>query len=118
MFNNIINQFSIFNNQLTPTKNLICGGKCPFLDSTFRFNNREEIVGFIIAFAKFFTYLAVPIAIVMIIFSGFKLLFGLGGDKPLQPFINIIIGLTIVILAYTFTAGFSDFLSNGVTKLF
>jgi TrbC/VIRB2 pilin len=102
------------NGNLTPTKNIICGGRCPFIDSAFNFTSRDDIATFIIGFARFLTYLAVPIAIIMIIYNGILMIFGAAGDKPWQPILNVIIGLAIVILAYTFTAGFSDILSTGI----
>ena len=96
---------------LVPSRQIICGGKCPFFDGTFNFTSRQEIATFVIAFARFLTYLAVPIAIIMIIFTGFRIIFGLA--KPFD-LLNILIGLGIVILAYTFTSGFSEVLTNGV----
>jgi ABC-type multidrug transport system permease subunit len=95
---------------LIPSRQIICGGKCPFFDGTFNFGSKQEITTFIIAFARLLTYIAVPIAIIMIIYSAFRLFFG--GD--FKPFINIIIGLAIIILAYTFTSGFAEILTNGV----
>jgi ABC-type multidrug transport system permease subunit len=95
---------------LVPPRSIICGGKCPFFDGTFNFTNKQEITTFIIAFARFLTYLAVPIAVIMIIYSAFRLFFG--GD--FKPFINIVIGLAIIILAYTLTSGFAEILTNGV----
>jgi ABC-type multidrug transport system permease subunit len=95
---------------LIPSRQIICGGKCPFFDGTFNFTNKQEIATFVIAFARFLTYLAVPVAIIMIIYSAFRLFFG--GD--FKPFINIVIGLAIIILAYTLTSGFAEILTNGV----
>jgi ABC-type multidrug transport system permease subunit len=95
---------------LIPSRQIICGGKCPFFDGTFNFTNKQEIATFVISFARFLTYLAVPIAIIMIIYSAFRLFFG--GD--FKPFINIVIGLAIIILAYTLTSGFAEVLTNGV----
>jgi ABC-type multidrug transport system permease subunit len=96
---------------LIPSRQIICGGKCPFFDGNFNFTSKQEITNFVITFARFLTYLAVPIAIVMIIYSGFRIIFGLAEPKAL---INIIIGLAIIILAYTFTSGFAEILTNGV----
>jgi hypothetical protein len=98
-------------NSLIPSKQIICGGKCPFFDGTFNFGSKTDITNFIIAFARLLTYIAVPIAVVMIIFSAFRLIFA-GGDY--KPFLNIIVGLAIIILAYTFTSGFAEILTNGV----
>jgi TrbC/VIRB2 pilin len=96
---------------LIPSRQIICGGKCPFFDGTFNFTSKQEITAFVIAFARFLTYLAVPVAIIMIIYSGFRMIIGQGDIKPI---LNIIIGLAIVILAYTFTGGFAEILTNGV----
>ena len=96
---------------LVPPRSIICGGKCPFFDGTFNFTNKQDIATFIISFARFLTYLAVPVAIIMIIYSAFVLIFTGGGPKP---FINIIAGLAIIILAYTLTSGFAEILTNGV----
>jgi TrbC/VIRB2 pilin len=96
---------------LIPSRQIICGGKCPFFDGTFNFTSRQEITKFVIAFAQFLTYLAVPIAIIMIIYTGFRMIIGQG---KITDLINIFIGLGIVILAYTFTGGFAEILTNGV----
>lgn len=96
---------------LVPPRSIICGGKCPFFDGTFNFGSKQEITTFIISFTRFLTYLAVPLAIVMIIYTGFMLIIGQGNYKS---FINIFVGLAIVILAYTVTGGFAEVLTNGV----
>jgi TrbC/VIRB2 pilin len=98
---------------LIPSRQIICGGKCPFFDGTFNFGSKTDITNFIIAFARLLTYIAVPIAVIMLIYTGFRILVG-AEDKPLNAVINIFIGLGIVILAYTFTGGFAEIISNGV----
>jgi TrbC/VIRB2 pilin len=97
---------------LIPSRQIICGGRCPFFDGNFNFTSRQEIATFIISFARFLTYLAVPVAIIMIIYSAFRLL--VGGLDNFKPFLNIVIGLAIIILAYTLTSGFAEVLTNGI----
>jgi TrbC/VIRB2 pilin len=96
---------------LIPSRQIICGGKCPFFDGNFNFGSKQDITNFIIAFARLLTYIAVPIAIIMIIIAGFKLIFGMADYKAI---LNIVIGLAIIILAYTLTSGFAEILTNGV----
>lgn len=105
---------------ITPSKNIICGGKCPLFDpANLRINSREDIVTFIINIAKILSYVAVPIAVIMIIYTGITAILGIN-KEPLKSIITILIGLAIVILAYTVTAGFSDVLTGTVdlNKLF
>jgi TrbC/VIRB2 pilin len=104
---------------MIPTRQEICGGKCPLFDGTFNLNSKEEVTQFVISFAKFMTYLAVPIAIIMLVYTGVMVIIG-QVKNPISAIINIFIGLAIVILAYTFTGGFAEFLTNGidVTTLF
>jgi hypothetical protein len=98
---------------LLPSKQLICGGKCPLFDGTFNLSSKEEITVFVISFARFMTYLAVPVAIIMIVYTGFLVIIG-QVKEPIGAIINIFVGLAIVILAYTFTGGFADVITNGV----
>ncbi len=105
---------------ITPSKNVICGGRCPLFDpSNLRINSREDIVTFIINIAKILSYVAVPIAVIMIIYTGITAIFGIE-KNPLAAIVRILIGLAVVILAYTITAGFSDVLTGTVdlNKLF
>jgi Na+-transporting methylmalonyl-CoA/oxaloacetate decarboxylase beta subunit len=97
---------------LIPSRQIICGGKCPFFDGTFNFTSKQDITTFIIAFARLLTYIAIPIAVIMIVVNGFLLIFGI--VKDYKPFLNIAIGLAIIILAYTVTGGFAEILTNGV----
>ncbi len=96
-----------------PSKQAICGGKCPLFDGTFNLTSKEDLTRFIISFAKFLTYLAVPIAIIMIVWTGVMVIIG-QVKNPLTAIINIFVGLAIVVLAYTVTSGFADVLSNGI----
>jgi TrbC/VIRB2 pilin len=97
---------------IAPSKNVICGGRCPLFDpSSFRINSREDIVTFVINVAKLLSYIAVPIAVIMIIYTGITAIFQIE-KNPLAAIVRILIGLAIVILAYTLTAGFSDVLTN------
>jgi type IV secretory pathway VirB2 component (pilin) len=115
---NIINNFlasaPTTNRPLVPGKNIICSGKCPLFDpSSFQVNSREDIVRFIINIAKILTYIAVPIAVIMIIYTGITAIFGIE-KNPLAAIVRILIGLAVVILAYTLTSGFSDVLTGSV----
>jgi type IV secretory pathway VirB2 component (pilin) len=102
------------NKPLVPGKNIICSGKCPLFDpSSFTINSREDIVKFIINIAKILTYVAVPIAVIMIIFTGITAILGIN-KEPLKSIVTILIGLAVVILAYTLTSGFSDVLTGTI----
>ena len=108
------------NSPIAPSKNIICGGKCPLFDpSNLRINSREDIVTFIINIAKILSYVAVPIAVIMIIYTGITAILGIN-KEPLKSIVTILIGLAIVILSYTVTSGFSDVLTGTVdlNKLF
>ena len=122
MLNTLTNFLAVApnNKPLTPDKSIICSGRCPLFDpSSFRINSREDIVQFIINIAKILTYIAVPIAVIMIIYTGITAIFGIE-KNPLAAIVRILIGLAVVILAYTLTSGFSDVLTGSidVNKLF
>jgi hypothetical protein len=99
--------------QIAPSKEIICGGKCPFFDGEFNFSNKEDIVNFVLAFARLASYVAVPIAVIMLIWTGFMVIIG-QVKNPLMAIANIFIGLALIVLAYTFTGGFTEILQNGI----
>jgi hypothetical protein len=108
------------NKSYLPSKQIICGGKCPLLDtSSFNIQSKEDIVRVIINLARVAAYIAVPIAVVMIIFTGVKAMV-LPEQKPLQAIVTILIGLGIILLSFSLTSGFSDLLTSGIdiNKLF
>lgn len=102
-----------------PSRQVICGGKCPLFDGSFNLTSKEDLTRFVISFAKFMTYLAVPIAIIMLVWTGVMVIIG-QVKNPITAIINIFVGLAIVVLAYTITGGFADILTAGidVTSLF
>jgi type IV secretory pathway VirB2 component (pilin) len=113
--NNFLASAPSNNRPLVPDKSIICpNGRCPLFDpSSFKINSREDIVQFIINIAKILTYIAVPIAVIMIIYTGITAIFGIE-KNPLAAIVRILIGLAVVILAYTLTSGFSDVLTGSI----
>ncbi len=99
-------------NSPTPTKQVICGGSCPLIDSTFSLT-KENITAFIIAFARFLTYIAVALSVLMIVFAGVQFIVGQreAGRKRL---VSALIGLVVVIVAYTIIAFIVGFLQGDV----
>ena len=125
MFNSLTSSIGNFlasapNRSYIPSKQVICGGKCPLFDpSSFNIQSKEDIVRVIINLARVATYIAVPIAVVMIVYTGIMGILGLEKELP-KAIVRILIGLAVIILSYTLTSGFADVLTSGIdiNKLF
>jgi amino acid transporter len=86
--------------QLAPGRDVICGGPCPLVDGEFDFN-REGLVDFILSFARFLTFIGVALAVLFMVFAGVQYIFGKSEDAK-SNIISTLIGLVIIIVAYTF----------------
>jgi hypothetical protein len=98
-----------------PTKQAICGGSCPVIDSNFSFT-KESITNFILSLARFLTYIGGALAVLFIVYGGFLILTDFGDSKRSAAgwscIQSSIIGLLIIILAYTAVAFISSVLTN------
>jgi hypothetical protein len=88
-----------------PSEEIICKGNCGLRD--LRIQSSDDIVRAIIKIAELAVYVAVPIAILMVIFTGFMMLIG-QIKNPLTAFLNIFIGLGIIIISFVLTDGFAN----------
>ncbi len=87
------------NTNLTPTKDAICGGPCPLVDEEFIFD-REQLLIFILSIARFLTFIGVGLAVLYMVFAGVQFIIG-QKDKAKNNIITTLIGLVIIIVAYT-----------------
>lgn len=90
-----------------PSKDNICGGPCPLIDTTFT-PTKETIAVFIISLARFITYIAGALAVLFLVIAALTIMTDSGdGKRSKAGWANIrstIIGLVIVIVAYTIVA--------------
>lgn len=90
---------------LIPSKESICNGKCPLIDSEFVLTDSKAIVNFILGIARLLTYISGALAVLFIVYGGFMIVTDWGnGNRAKKGWVNIrtsILGLVIVILAYT-----------------
>jgi hypothetical protein len=95
--------FNSFNaeaaNNLTPTRELICGGSCPLFDTDFVFT-AENLARFIVSIARFLTFLGVFLAVFFLVFAGIQFIIG-KEDEAKENIRTTLIGLVIIIIAYT-----------------
>jgi hypothetical protein len=96
--------------QLTPSGDTICGGPCPLFDGDFEFD-RDSIAIFLIAFSQFLTFVGVALAVVFLVFAGIQYIFGREEDAK-KNIITTLIGLVIIIVAYTFVFILANFLQS------
>jgi hypothetical protein len=102
-------------NNLIPTKETICGGRCPVIDSDFN-PSSDSIANFIISIARFLTYIGGALTVLFVVYGGLLILTDLGGGKRAEAGWNCIktslIGLVIIIVAYTVVSFIGSFLNN------
>ncbi len=98
--------------QLTPSSDAICGGPCPLIDGSFDFT-QQGLVNFILSFARFLTFIGVALAVLFMVFAGVQYIFGKSEDAK-QNIISTLIGLVIIIVAYTFVVIVSSLLQSNV----
>jgi hypothetical protein len=98
----------------------ICpNGQCPLIgDDTLSNLDQEAVAQFIIAFASFFSYIAVAVAVLFLVISGLQLVTDTGDGKRAESakknFMTTIIGLVLVIVAFTIVQVLSNFLAGDV----
>lgn len=94
-----------------PGEDLICGENgCPLISGSFNFD-REGIVTFLIAISRFLTIVGVGLAVLFLVWSGILYITG-NSEKAQKGILNAIIGLLIIILAYTFVTILLSFLQG------
>jgi Type IV secretion system pilin len=102
-------------NSLVPSKQTICGGSCPVIDGDFN-PSRDGIANFIISIARFLTYIGGALTVLFVVYGGLLILTDLGGGDRAKAGWNCIktsiIGLVIIILAYTVVSFIGSFLNN------
>jgi hypothetical protein len=82
-----------------PGQDLICGGECPLISGDFNFD-REGIFSFLIALARLLTFLGVALCILMFVWAGIQFIIG-KAEEAQKSIVNAIIGLVVIVLAYT-----------------
>jgi hypothetical protein len=93
-----------------PGEDVICGGPCPLISGDFRFD-RNGIVRFLIAISRFLTIVGVGLAVLFLVWSGVLYITGKDEDAK-KGILNAIIGLLIIILAYTLVTVLINILSG------
>jgi hypothetical protein len=96
--------------QLAPSGDVICGGPCPLFDGDFDFD-RDSIAVFLIAFSQFLTFVGVALAVIFLVFAGIQYIFG-KEEEAKKNIITTVIGLVIIIVAYTFVFILANFLQS------
>jgi hypothetical protein len=109
------------NSNLFPGSRVICGGQCPLIDPDFQFN-RENIVRFILNIARFMTYVGTALAVLFIVYGGALIVVDFGSGDRAKAGWNCIrtslIGLVIIITAYTIVAFVGSFASGNFLSSF
>ncbi len=86
--------------QNLPGSEMICGGPCPLIGGdNFEFD-REGIFRFIIIIARLLTFIGVGLAVLFFVWGGIQFIIG-KDEEAKKAIFNAIIGLVIIILAYT-----------------
>jgi|GEM_PF-7056304 len=106
-----INAFAQSTNRVVPTKDQICGGSCPLIDSDF-VPTSEGVFRFIIFFARFLTYVGVGLVVLFFVFAGLQFIVG-QSENAKQNLITTFIGLIVIIVAYTIVNFIAQTLANG-----
>jgi len=90
-----------------PGKSILCpGGNCPGIGSASptRLTTTEGLGNFIIGIAQFLTFLAVALAVLMMVYGGIRYITSNGAEQATAGqaiLTNAAIGLVIAIVAYT-----------------
>jgi hypothetical protein len=110
-----IDTFAQTNTNIFLTKDQICNGKCPLIDGDFQFS-RDGIINFILGLARFLTYIGTGLAVLFIVYGGFLIIIDLGGGKRakagFETIKSSIVGLVLIIVAYTIVAFISQVLTG------
>jgi hypothetical protein len=94
-----VTTFAQTTSRIAPSRSVICGGPCPLVDTDFR-ADKDSVLSFIVAFARFITFIGVGLAVLFIVWSGIQFIIGRGEDAK-KNLISTIIGLVVIIIAYT-----------------
>jgi hypothetical protein len=111
IFNSFFLTLPVNAQSLVPSKSEICGGPCPLFDSDFTFDS-EGIVTFLLFFARFLTYIGVGLAVLFLVIAGLQFITG-NGDAAAINIKTTLIGLVVIIVAYTFVSLLTTLLVNG-----
>jgi hypothetical protein len=101
-----------------PPQELICNGPCGLRD--FKIDSAADVAKVIIKIAGLLVYVAVPIAVIMLIWTGFLVLIG-QVKNPLMAILNIFIGLGLIVVSFYLTDGFANVVKDApalLTSLF
>jgi hypothetical protein len=96
---------------LTPSKDQICGGPCPLIDTEFD-GDSDSLFSFVIFFARFLTYIGVGLAVLFFVIAGIQYIVG-KSEEGKNNLITTFIGLIVIILAYTAVNIIVQLLQNG-----
>ncbi len=107
LFTNLLSRFKAGPD--LPSQELICNGPCGLRD--FKITSSEDIARAIIKIASLMVYIAVPIAVIMLIWTGFLVLIG-QIKNPLTAFLNIFIGLGVIVISFYLTDGFANIIKD------
>ncbi len=103
-------------NQIIIEPKVICNnadGSCPVVGKSFGIGNKNVLSSFILQIARFITYIAGAIAVIVIVISGVQRMNSTNADAAKNSntsITNAAIGLAVAILAYTIVGVLSVFL--------
>lgn len=104
---------------LVPGKDTLCGGKCPLVDTDFVFT-KENIANFILSIARFLTYISAALAVLFIVYGALLIVVddgsGTRSNKGWKTIRSSIIGLILVIVAYTVVYFIGNFVQSNVLE--
>lgn len=94
-----VNTYAATTSRIAPSRSVICGGPCPLVDTDFK-ADKDSVLAFIVSFARFITFIGVGLAVLFLVWSGIQFIIGRGEDAK-KNLISTIIGLVVIIVAYT-----------------
>lgn len=112
LINSIIPNFRV--GPSLPPEEVICNGPCGLRN--INVDNPENIATVIIRIANLLVYIAVPIAVIMLIWTGFMMLIG-QVKNPITAILNIFIGLGIIVVSFYLTDGFANLVKDAPVLL-
>lgn len=111
LFAVFLSPVSVNAQSLTPSKDQICGGPCPLIDTEFQ-GDSDNLFNFVIFFARFLTYIGVGLAVLFFVIAGIQYIVG-KSEEGKNNLITTFIGLIVIILAYTAVNIIVQLLQNG-----
>ncbi|MEM1312121.1 MAG: hypothetical protein AAGF07_01520 [Patescibacteria group bacterium] len=111
----VVEAQSVQNTNFIPSSEIICGGSCPLIDGDFN-PTADSIANFILSLARFLTFVGGALTVLFIVYGGLLVMTDFGGGERSKAGWNCIktsiVGLVIIIVAYTVVAFIGSFLTG------